>query len=357
MKILISSHAFLPSVGGLENVSAMLADEFVRKGHKVMLVTQTMCAEDLAFPYPVIRRPRPLALLRLVRWSDIYFHNNVSVRSAWPLLVVRKPWVVAHQTWIPRDGVAGWVGRLKHLLLAQATGISISTAVACHLHTPSTVIGNPYEDSVFRAIPGIPRDKEIVFCGRLVSAKGADLLLKALSILGSKHLCPKLTIVGSGPEEPRLKAMATALGLADQVIFAGVKTGRELAACLNAHKIMAVPSIWQEPFGVVALEGIACGCVVVGSDGGGLKDAIGPCGVTFPNGDTETLATRLEELLRMQQSIALYRVKAAAHLAGHIKTAVAEKYLQVFDAAINGHLSEFAPAEFGRESESFYDRE
>jgi glycosyltransferase involved in cell wall biosynthesis len=355
VKILISSHAFLPSVGGLENVSAMLADEFLRKGHEVRLITQTIALEELRLPYSVIRRPRPFALLRLVRWSDIYFHNNVSVWSAWPLLFVRKPWVVAHQTWIPRDGVAGWVGRLKHLLLAQATGISISTAVACHLHTPSTVIGNPYEDSVFRAIPGIPRDKEIVFCGRLVSAKGADLLLKALSILGSKHLRPKLTIIGSGPEEPLLKAMTTAVGLADQVTFAGVKTGRELAECLNAHKIMVVPSIWQEPFGVVALEGIACGCVVVGSDGGGLKDAIGPCGVAFPNGDAEALAARLKDLISSSKSLAPYRASAVAHLSAHTKSAVAEKYLQIFDTAINGRSPEFGPVEMDRESESLND--
>ncbi len=42
--------------------------------------------------------------------------------------------------------------------------------------------------------------------------------------------------------------------------------------------------------GIVALEGIACGCVVIGSQGGGLKDAIGNCGLTYPNGDVAALA-------------------------------------------------------------------
>ncbi len=48
----------------------------------------------------------------------------------------------------------------------------------------------------------------------------------------------------------------------------------------------------------MALEGIACGCVVVGSEGGGLKDAIGPCGDTFRNGDAADLARVLGHRLR-----------------------------------------------------------
>ena len=62
-----------------------------------------------------------------------------------------------------------------------------------------------------------------------------------------------------------------ALGLERQVEFTGVLQGETLVRTLNAHRIMVVPSRTPEPFGVVALEGIACGCVVVGSEGGGLS--------------------------------------------------------------------------------------
>ena len=70
-------------------------------------------------------------------------------------------------------------GRLKHWLLRRATGVSISRAIAGHV-VPSRVIGNPYDDVVFREMPGLMRYKELVFCGRLVSEKGAALLLNAL---------------------------------------------------------------------------------------------------------------------------------------------------------------------------------
>ena len=97
---------------------------------------------------------------------------------------------------------------------------------------------------------------------------------------------------------------------------------------------MVVPSRWQEPFGIVALEGIACGCVLVGSEGGGLKDAIGPCGMTFPNGSVDHLTQVLANLLSSPDQLQQYRKKANEHLLRHHPTEVAKAYLQVFEDAI-----------------------
>jgi glycosyltransferase involved in cell wall biosynthesis len=107
-----------------------------------------------------------------------------------------------------------------------------------------------------------------------------------------------------------------------------------LTGILNEHRLMVVPSRWQEPFGIVALEGIACGCVVVGSEDGGLRDAIGPCGVTFPNGDAKALAQTLFRLLTDEGRLSGYRTGAEAHLSRHRKAEVAKSYLEVFARAI-----------------------
>ena len=117
--------------------------------------------------------------------------------------------------------------------------------------------------------------------------------------------------------------------------FAGVKSGDELAQLLNAHKVMVVPSRWDEPFGIVALEAVACGCAVVGSAGGGLPEAIGPCGVTFPNNDAVALARALEDLLTNDAKLASLRAGAEAHLARHRPREVARAYLKVFEQALN----------------------
>ena len=77
----------------------------------------------------------------------------------------------------------------------------------------------------------------------------------------------------------------------------GVKRGVELARFIARHRIMVVPSRWVETFGIVALEGIACGCVVVGTDRGGLPEAIGTCGITVPAANGKALAEGMKSLL------------------------------------------------------------
>ena len=324
----MSSYNFFPSVGGLETVSRVLASEFVRAGHTVKLVTQTPSSNADQFPYEVIRQPSPARLLNLVRWCDVYFQNNVSLILAWPLALIRRPWVVAHHIWLSHN----WKGRLKRWLLRSAAGISISHAIARDFPL-SMVIPNPYDDQVFREIPGIPRDHDLVFVGRLISAKGVSLVLEALANLRSRGLSLTLTIIGGGPEEASLRQLADRLNLTAQVRFAGVRRGDELARLLNAHRVMIIPSIWMEPFGVVALEGFVCGCIVVGSEGGGLKDAIGLCGVTFPNGDVEALTQCLTEVFLHQERWAGYRGHAPAHLARHTAQAVSATYLRVLEGA------------------------
>lgn len=337
MKILIYSPAFHPSIGGLETLVSILAHEFVHDGHQVKLISQTPAHEADSFPFEVIRRPGSLRLLNLVRWCDIYFQPNISLRGVWPLALTLKPWIVAHNNWYSRaDGHLAWQDRVKHFLIQFATGISVSHSVAAHVKTPSTIIPNAYSENVFRLMPEIKRERELVFLGRLVSDKGVDLVLEALSILRMRGLSPQLTIIGGGPEEGALRQQAEELRLTGQVEFAGIKTGEELTRFLNAHQILVVPSRWREPFGIVALEAIACGCVVVGSEGGGLKDAIGVCGETFPNGDAQALARVLEGLLTDDTRVQKWRAGRSAHLARHMRAKVAREYLDVFETAARG---------------------
>jgi len=132
-----------------------------------------------------------------------------------------------------------------------------------------------------------------------------------------------------GPEEENLRRLTADLGLDRQLTFAGQKSGAELAAILNRHQILVVPSRWAEPFGIVALEGIACGCVVVGSENGGLKEAIGPCGVTFENENLDALAAQLKRLLNDPGAQNSLRQHASEHLAKFQSDTVAAAYLRI----------------------------
>ena len=339
LKILLATHFFYPSIGGLETVARVLAEQFLESGLEVRVVTQSPAREgesDGGFPYPIHRQPGRLELLKLVRWCDLYFQNNISLNTLWPLLLVRRPWVVSHQTWLTRvDGSVGWQDRLKCEVIRYGSPIAICEAVASPLPIPATIIGNPYQSDLFRKLPDVPRDRDLVFLARLVSDKGGDLCLEALAELKRRGPKPTLSIVGDGPERGNLERMADALGVREQVTFAGMVTGVDLVRLLNRHRIMVVPSRLEEPFGVVALEGIACGCALIGSTGGGLPDAIGPCGVIFKNNSVAGLTDAMEQLLRDEGLCQRLRAKAPTHLEEHSPRRIAEAYLRVFEKALH----------------------
>jgi glycogen(starch) synthase len=330
MRILIWSSAFHPSIGGLEATSHMLAEEFDRNGHQVTVVTRTPSTNKDECSFEVVRRPHWRQMFQLVRACDVYLQNHISVTAAWPLLLLRRPWVVTHHTWIERSGMRGFI---KHFVLRFARSISCSNDIAAGVKAPSTVIGSPYDDRVFQPMPEVRREKDLIFVGRLSREKGAHILLDALRLLKAEGVEPGLTVVGEGPERDKLAQQTHDLGIGGQVTFEGSKESREIAVLLNQHRILAVPSAYREPFGIVALEGIACGCVVVGSEGGGLKDVIGPCGATFPNGDSSALASCLAIVLRERDTPRKYQDRAAVHLRSFTRATVARSYLKVLESS------------------------
>jgi len=330
MNILISSHAYAPSVGGIESVTEMLAREWIRLGHEVRIITRTPDAEGHGDTISVIRNPTPLKLFRNVSWCDIYFQNNVSVGTLWAALLCGKPVIITHQTWISQ----GIVGMVKRLFIRMArTRVAISRAVGGKLQTDQ-VIPNPYRDEVFKSEGGEKRDREILFVGRLVTDKGCDLLLDAMSLLAKQKIHPLLSIVGSGSEEPLLRKRVQELGLESQVLFLGGRLGNDLASEYRRHRILVIPSRWEEPFGIVALEGIACGCRIVASDTGGLPESVGPCGILFSSRDPASLA----EALKLEFHHAeVSGDDALMHLQRHRPGVVALEYLSLFSRLLESN--------------------
>jgi len=333
MKILLCSYAFAPSLGGIETVSKVLADEFCRQGSTVTVATHTP-GPEMEGAHRVVRRPSFAALYELARSSDVAWQNNISLNMLAPLLAARKPVVVTHQTWFARnDGSRGWQDRLKFAALPALKNIAISKAIAARLGKESVVIGNPFEPGEFRDLGDEFRTKDIVFMGRLVSAKGCDVALRSLALLKVEGFRPSFSIIGDGAEAPALKQLTAELRLSDQVTFLGAMRegrGREVAR----HKVMVVPSVWAEPFGVVALEGIAAGCAIAASAEGGLPDAVGECGLLFPNGDAQALARTLNDLLANAALREKLLSQRERHLERFLPETVARRYMEVFDAAM-----------------------
>jgi len=343
MNILFLTHQFYPDIGGIEVNSEVLASEFLKAGHWIRLVTWSPGGAGREFPYPVIRKPDFGELFRQHRWADVIYENNPCLRLSWPAALLRKPSVVALRTWVSRgDGSLGFQDRLKLRWLRRAKRvIAVSEAVRRRCWNDAEVIGNPYRSDEFYVLPKVERVRDFVFLGRLVSDKGADIAIDALHRLVKRQPPvdggnrPRLTIIGDGPERPRLEAQCKGLGLAESVVFTGALRGSELVACLNQHRFLLVPSRWEEPFGNVALEGMACGCIPIASDGGGLPDAVGDAGITFTRGDVGALVDAMVAISENSDLAASLRSRVPAHLATHLPEVVARRYLDVIEEAVH----------------------
>lgn len=332
MKILIMSYYFYPSIGGTELIAELLAKYFVSCAHSVRIVTQTELGADKSdsnHGLTVLREPSPLALISSYIWADAILQVTLEVRPLWPLLFVRKPLIVGLQTWIKTDsGKQSFTYYLKMLALRYAKHVvACSSAIKRATFKNAVIIGNPYNDNTFCLYPEVDRSTSIVFVGRLVKEKGTDLLLRAYANSRISN-CP-LTIIGSGPELQQLRHLAEVLGISAFVSFLGPLSGRSLALELNRHEVMVVPSIWDEPFGIVALEGMACGCIVLSSDSGGLPDAVGNSALFFKRSDVNDLANKLSLLFEDHELRVQLRSGAKKHLQSFHADVVARQYLQL----------------------------
>jgi glycosyltransferase involved in cell wall biosynthesis len=316
----------------METMMEILAEEFVAAGHQVKVVTETKSGVDRDGSYEVIRSPNLQSYVHLLRWSDVCVYASVTLRGLWPVMVVRRPFVISHQTVYDSPGKFSVLAELKKFVTQFSNNVAISQSVQSRIPGRSVVIPNTYRSEIFKGYDDVVRDLDIVFVGRLVSEKGVTDLVDALSYLSHAGLRPQLSIVGDGPEYPTLVKQVADLGLGEQVSFTGIKWGSDLARFVARHRIMAVPSRWAEPFGIVALEGIACGCVVVGTHRGGLPEAIGPAGVTVPSSDGAAMAQALKLLLQDDDMLARHRSCAPSHLARHSRAVVARGYLDLLGA-------------------------
>jgi glycosyltransferase involved in cell wall biosynthesis len=324
MNILITSHRFFPDIGGTETVTEILAEEFCKAGHRTVVVTQTPGETVAGTAYEVIRRPTARRLLHLYRWSDIVLQHQVALRTAWPLLLIRRPWVVIHNDWIDRDkDLPGW---LKRRVIRFARNVATSHALADRLSVNTTVIPNPYQDSIFKYPQRSTRLHDLIFVGRLIRGKGVHILIEALRELERRGIQRELTVVGTGSELPELVRAAEEL----PIKFVGVKRGSELGELIAEHKILVVPSLEPEPFGIVALEGLASGCSVVASQHGGLMEALGPHGVFFEPGKPHSLA---DAILAAEATPELLN-GVTQHLAQHCAGYIADKYLKILKSTV-----------------------
>jgi glycogen(starch) synthase len=153
--------------------------------------------------------------------------------------------------------------------------------------------------AAFRARYAEPGDRLVLLVGRLVYEKGFHLALDALAEVLRSQGRVRFVVAGTGTAEAELRRQARELGLLRHGTFLGWVGDDRLHALYRVADLCLVPSIY-EPFGLVALEAMASGCLCVVADTGGLREVVpedGIAGRRFPARDAEALAEILDQVL------------------------------------------------------------
>ncbi|WJY28577.1 MULTISPECIES: N-acetyl-alpha-D-glucosaminyl L-malate synthase BshA [Sporosarcina] len=168
---------------------------------------------------------------------------------------------------------------------------------------------HPVDGTAVRREFGLAEDdKIIVHISNFRSVKRIPDLIRAFARI-VKEQPAKLLLVGEGPELPRIRRLANSLKVADHVIFTGKRN--DLPAILSVSDVMVLPSE-KEAFGLVLLEGFACGVPAVGTTAGGIPEVIedGVNGYLVPVGDPAAIAERTLRILQDPEKQRLFQQNA-----------------------------------------------
>jgi phosphatidylinositol alpha-1,6-mannosyltransferase len=193
--------------------------------------------------------------------------------------------------------------RLAGAFGPQAQLVQLTPGVDSKLFHPDA------DGRAVRSRYGLAGRPVIVCVSRLVPRKGQDTLIKALPVIREQVPGAALLLVGKGPYEKELRALARQHGVAEDVVFAGGVDHAELPAHFAAGDVFAMPCRTRrfgmdvEGLGIVFLEASATGLPVVAGDSGGAPDAVlaGRTGSVVDGTDVRAVAGELVTLLQDRQ--------------------------------------------------------
>jgi glycogen(starch) synthase len=323
MKVCMLSWEFPPRViGGIARHCEGLAKALARDGNEVHVVTLDFpgspsyeemdgvkvyrTATELGHPnfltwvllFNHFLEKRMADISRQVKFDVLHVHDWLTAFAGISFKHhLKKPMVLTvHSTEIGRaqglhsadsfsiDGIEWWAA--YEACRVVVTSHSMKREIGDHFNLPLDkvdVIPNAidvtkYNASVdrgaVRARYGVGWGEKLVLCvGRLVPQKGIEHFIRAVPTIAQRYPEAKFIIVGEGWSRDYLEGLAQSTGHMQKFLFTGFISDAEVIALMTSADVLVIPSIY-EPFGIVALEGMATGVPVVASQVGGLAEVI-----------------------------------------------------------------------------------
>ncbi len=329
MRVLFWTDWFLPSIGGVEVFAARLLPALARRGHEITVVAghhrpglpdefdhegvrvrrywfhAILAANDVDRMAEALRavwrlqREHPPDLIHLnTLGPSVLFHlASLGRRPASVLLTMHSP--------VPADAARGdtlagralrsadWVNCNSHAVHADLL------RVAPELRDRSSVTYYGMPVPAHRPSERPTAAPRVLGFGRLVADKGFDLAVRAFAMVLPRVPDARLVLAGDGAARAELEALACSLGLSGAIEFLGAVPPDAVPALVDRAALVVVPSRWDEPFGLVALEAAFMARPVVAARVGGLAEVVedGTTGILVDREDPTALAHAIVRLL------------------------------------------------------------
>lgn len=313
--------------GGVERYVHVIAQAFRARGHQTEVVAfeePLACETDVPHHFlsaAHIPFLRPLIFSwkgrRLWRDADLIVLQYMPLGLLMPL---HKVLCTVHTTGYGEaqalsqakvSGLSGWWKRARRqlslplerrVLRRAARIVAISEQIAAELteaygiaREKIAVVGNGVDCAEFRP-DGTPKGRtplRVLYVGRLAPRKNVEVLVRAAALCKTRM---QLRIVGAGPEETRLRALAQSLGISDRATFRGFRKGADLLDEYHWADVLVMPSAY-EGVPLVALEAKAAGLPIVAADFAGAANLVSASsGRIVPRIAADSLAAALDQL-------------------------------------------------------------
>jgi glycosyltransferase involved in cell wall biosynthesis len=384
-RVALLPSAYLPDLGGVEELTHNLATTLAGRGHAVEVWTAKVPAigpttEDELDGIAVLRVPFALPALRPRSMVELPRPGFEAVRSLHRAVRRFRPDVLHVQCFGPNGVYATGLSYLTGIpLVVTLQGETVNNAHA--VFDRSAILRSGLRLSIRRAAAvtgcsqftlddasarfGLPVDRgQVVFngvdpdegfgaeprtgdgstnaaaptvlaMGRLVANKGFDLLIEAFSRIATDHPAATLVIGGDGEARSSLEAQVGQLDLVDRVVFTGRLDRQGVARSLRDAAVFVMPSL-VEPFGIVVLEAWRAGTPVIATSRGGPPEFVedGRTGLLVDPTDVPAMAAALDRLLRDPGLRRRIGEAGRGEMARFTWSAITDRYLQIYDQVV-----------------------
>lgn len=309
MHIVFTSNLYLPVMGGSVMVLDRWAHALVDLGHQVTILTKThgdgihSLAEWQSADANVLRVCRFHGLresISILRHADRVVMIEMSLN--WLLAIAlagKRPLVTHHTHFVPYESSMRPYRLLQWAACQLIPAVACSRMIANQWGRHTGVVPNPYDQHTFFSKQAY-RDVDFLFAGRFGREKGISILIEALQSLAPDFLdahgrLPRVAFAGKGPQENEIRTALNSSNPFCEIAYLGEASPTVLAHWYQRSKVVVIPSIWQEPFGLIGIEALACGCHIVCSDQPGLREATAGFARYCPTGDAPAFANAMLE--------------------------------------------------------------